>query len=82
MDATFAQAVSKIIEMPVGTQRIIGEALLDGGAQPDLPVIEFTAEESAKIDEALEDIETGNVIGQEEMTVFFERLRAKGYAQG
>lgn len=76
MDTIFAQAVAKIIEMPVGTQRIIGEALLDGGAQPNLPVIEFTAEEDAKIEEALEEIADGQVVSHEEMAVFFDRLRA------
>ena len=44
MDTVFAQAVTKIIGLPQDTQRFIGEALLDGAAQPDLPVIEFTAE--------------------------------------
>ncbi len=48
MDTVFAQAVSKISELPQGTQRIIGEALLEGEVQPNLPVIEFTAEESIR----------------------------------
>ncbi|MEL6362667.1 MAG: hypothetical protein AAFR21_16440 [Pseudomonadota bacterium] len=47
MDTVFAQAVTKIIELPLETQRAIGEKLLDGTTQPDLPVIDFTAEESA-----------------------------------
>ncbi len=48
MDTVFAQAVSKISELPQGTQRFIGEALLEGEVQPNLPVIEFTAEESIR----------------------------------
>ncbi|WP_299735278.1 hypothetical protein [uncultured Roseobacter sp.] len=79
MDIVFAQAVTKIIELPQDTQRVIGEALLDGAGQPDLPVIEFTAEENAMIDEALEEIERGEVIGQEEMKKHFAELRAKSY---
>ena len=50
MDTVFAQAVTKIIGLPQDAQRFIGEALLDGAAQPDLPVIEFTAEENAMIE--------------------------------
>ncbi len=79
MDTVFAQAVTKIIELPQDTQRVIGEALLDGAAHPDLPVIEFTAEENAMIDEALEEIERGDVIGQVEMKQRFAELRAKSY---
>lgn len=45
MDAVFAQAVTKITELPQGTQRVIGEALLGGAVQPDLPVIQFSDEE-------------------------------------
>lgn len=54
MDTVFARAVTKIIEMPRGTQREIGEALLDGRGRLDLPVIEFTAEKDTMIDEELE----------------------------
>ena len=79
MDTVFAQAVTKIIEMPQETQRVIGEALLDAAGQPDLPVIEFTPEENAMIDEALEQVERGEVIGQEEMKKHFAELRAKSY---
>lgn len=81
MDTVFAQAVSKIIELPAGTQRVIGEALLDGATQPDLPVIEFSAEEHALIDEALVEVEAGKVVSQEQMTEFFDELRNRAYAQ-
>jgi len=80
MDTVFAQAVTKIIEMPQGTQRLIGEALLGGAAQPDLPIIEFTAEENAMIDEGLADLKAGRVHSQEEMGTFYDELRAKSYA--
>ena len=80
MDTIFAQAVTKVIEMPQDVQRAIGEALLDGAGQPNLPMIEFTAEEEAMIDEALVEIERGEVIGQEEMKRRFNELRAKTYA--
>jgi hypothetical protein len=42
MDTVFAQAVTRIIELPTDTQRLIGEALLDRAIQSDLPVIEFS----------------------------------------
>ena len=45
MDTIFAHAVIKILEMPQESQRAIGEALLIGAVEPDLPVIEFTAED-------------------------------------
>ena len=80
MDTTFAQAVTKIIELPQDTQRFIGEALLNGAAQPDLPVIEFTAEEDAKLDEAQAEIDRGETIGQEDMKAHFNELRTKAYA--
>ena len=79
MDTVFAQAVTKIIEMPQETQRVIGEALLDGAGQPDLPVIEFTAEENAMIDEGLADIEAGRTFNQTEMETFYDELRTKTY---
>lgn len=41
MDAVFAQAVTKIAALPIDTQRMIGEVLLDRAAPPDLPVIEY-----------------------------------------
>lgn len=81
MDTIFAQAVTKIIELPQDTQRVIGEALLDGAGQPDLPVIEFTAEENAMIDEGLADIEAGRTFSQTEMEAYYDELRAKTYAQ-
>jgi|GEM_PF-6208280 len=79
MDTVFAQAVTKIIEMPRGTQRVIGEALLDGAAQPDLPVIEFTADEERMIEDGIADLDAGRVIGQEEVEKRFSELRAKSY---
>lgn len=79
MDTVFAQAVTKIIGMPQETQRVIGEALLDGAGQPDLPIIEFTAEENEMIDESVEQIERGEVISQEEVKKRFDELRAKSY---
>lgn len=80
MDTIFAQAVTKISEMPQGVQRVIGEALLDGAGQPELPVIEFTAEEEAMIDEALEEVERGEFISQHEMEKRFEEMRSRAYA--
>lgn len=80
MDTVFAQAVTKVSEMSLDTQRFIGEVLLDGVVQPDLPVIEFSAEEHAMLDEAEASIVAGNVIGQEEMKRHFDELRAKSYA--
>lgn len=80
MDTLFAHAVSKISELPLDTQRFIGEALLDGAGRPDLPVIEFTAEEEAMLDEAEAEIARGELIGQEEMNKRFDELRAKSYA--
>lgn len=80
MDATFAHAISQISELPHDTQRVIGEALLSGAGQPNLPVIEFTAEEHALLDEAEVDIAHGAVIEQDEMKQRFEALRAASYA--
>jgi len=60
---------------------VIGEALLDGAAQPDLPVIEFSDEENAMIDEGLAAAERGELIDQEEMETYFEELRTKAYAE-
>ena len=80
MDTVFARAVTKIIEMPAGTQRVIGEALLDGAGQPNLPVIEFTAEEEAKIEEGLASLERGDVYSQEQMEEHFDKLSARAYA--
>lgn len=80
MDTVFAQAVTRIIEMPKGTQRLIGEALLNGGAQPELPVIEFTDAESEMIDTAIVEADSGEVFGQAEMETFYDKLRQKGYA--
>ena len=80
MDIVFAQAVTKIIKMPEGTQRLIGKALLDGATQPDLPVIEFTVEEEKMIEEGLADLEAGRSYSQSEMEVFYDELRAKSYA--
>lgn len=81
MDTVFAQAVSKVIEMPQDTQRFIGEAILGGAGQPDLPVIEFTAEEEAMIEEAEAEVARGELIDQEEMEAYFAELRAKAYAE-
>lgn len=81
MDTIFAQAVTKISELPLDTQRSIGEALLDSAAQPNLPVIEFTAEEYTKIDEAIAEIERGEVIGQDETKAHFQELRDHAYAR-
>ena len=80
MDTLFAHAVSKISELPLDTQRFIGEALLDGAAQPNLPVIDFTEAEHAMLDEADAEIARGEVIGQEEMAAQFDALRTKSYA--
>lgn len=52
MDTVVAQAVTKISELPQGTQRIIGEALLEGEVQPNLPVIEFTAEDGIRVEKS------------------------------
>ena len=79
MDTTFAQAVTKISELPLETQRFIGEALLGGAARPDLPVIEFTVEENAKLDEAEAELLADKVVGQEEMKQRFRELRAKSH---
>lgn len=76
MDTVFQEAVTKIIEMPQGIQRVIGEALLEGAGHPDLPVIEFTDEENAMIDEGLADIEAGRVHSQAEIELLHEELRA------
>ena len=76
MDTVFAQAVTKIIGLPQDTQRFIGEALLDGAAHPDLPVIEFTVEEKAMIDEGLADVEAGRTVPQYEMQTVFTRYGA------
>lgn len=81
MDTVFAQAVTKIIEMPTGTQRLIGEALLSGAAQPELPVIEFTDAESAMVDEAIAEADSREVINQEEMETVYNKLRQRGYAE-
>ena len=80
MDTVFAQAVTKISELPLDTQRFIGEALLDGATRPDLPVIEFTAEENAMIDEAIAEVERGEVIDQAQMERRYEELIAQSYA--
>lgn len=81
MDTLFAHAVGKISEMPLEVQRFVGEALLDGAAQPNLPVIEFTDEENAMIDEALAEVEAGNTISQAEMKAYFQELREQAYAR-
>lgn len=81
MDTVFAQAVSKIIEMPKGTQRLIGEALLEGGAQSELPVIEFSDAEDEMIDRAIVEVDNGEVFCQAEMKTFYDKLRQKGYAK-
>jgi len=80
MDTLFAHAVGKISEMPLDTQRFIGEALLDGAAQPNLPVIDFTDEEHAMLDEADAQIARGDLIDQDEMQQRFDELRATSYA--
>lgn len=80
MDTIFKEAVSQVSEMPKDVQREIGEALLDGVAQRNLPVIEFTSEENGMIDEALEEVERGEVVGQDEMKAHFDELRTKAYA--
>jgi len=77
MDIVFAQAVTKIIELPLETQRAIGETLLDVTTQSDLPVIDFTAEENAMIDEAREKIERGEVIGEKNIKKRFDDMRAR-----
>lgn len=50
MDTVFAEAVAKVSQMSLETQRFIGEVLLDGVVQPELPVIEFSADEHAMLD--------------------------------
>ena len=79
MDTVFAQAVTRISELPLDTQRFIGEALLGGAARPDLPVIEFTDEENAMLDEAEAELVAGKIIGHEETNAFFRELREKAY---
>jgi hypothetical protein len=44
MQNTFAQAVTKIIELLSDTQRLIGEALLETAEHASLPVIRFDDE--------------------------------------
>lgn len=80
MDTVFAQAVTRIIELPTSAQRMIGEALLQGQAEANLPVIEFTAEEDAMIAEGISDLEAGQTYTQAEMEETFDALRAKSYA--
>lgn len=80
MDTVFAHAVTKVIELPQETQRFIGEAILDGAGRPDLPVIEFTAEEEAMIEDAEAEVARGELIDQEEVREHFDALRAKSYA--
>lgn len=80
MDTVFAQAVSKVIELPKDTQRFIGEAILGGAGRPDLPVIEFTAEEEAMIEEAEVQAERGELIDEDEVREHFNALRAKSHA--
>ncbi|MEO1453052.1 MAG: hypothetical protein AAFV31_04470 [Pseudomonadota bacterium] len=41
MDVVFAHAVSQIINLPIDIQRKVGQALLVGSLEMDLPVIEF-----------------------------------------
>ncbi|MEL6644101.1 MAG: hypothetical protein AAFQ79_09210 [Pseudomonadota bacterium] len=41
MDVVFAHAISQITNLPLDMQRKIGQALLVGSSEPDLPVIEF-----------------------------------------
>ena len=82
MDTLFQEAVTRIVDLPPEQQRQFGEMLLVSEAlqTASMPVIEFTDEENAMIDEGLEEIERGEVIGQEEMKAYFEELRAKAYA--
>ena len=79
MDTVFVQAITRVSEMSLDTQRFIGEVLLDGVVQPDLPVIEFTAEENAMLDEAEAELAAGKAISEEEMRAFFKELREKAY---
>lgn len=80
MDIIFAQAVGKVVELPRETQRFIGEAILDGVGRSDLPVIEFTAEEEAMLDEAEAEVVRGELIDQEDMEGYFAELGTKAYA--
>lgn len=67
MDTIFAQAVGKVTELPLNTHGITGEVLLEGSGRPDFPVVEFTAEKNTMIDEAVAEVERGDLIDQKAM---------------
>lgn len=49
MDAVFAHAVRQIVNLPLDTQRKIGQALLVGSSETDLPVIEFGERDAVEV---------------------------------
>lgn len=73
MDTVFQEAVTRIIDLPPDQQRQFGEMLLVSEAlqAARMPVIEFTEDENAMIDEGLAAIDDGRVVSQSEVEAFF-----------
>jgi len=79
VNETFQAAVHHVVRTwSDDHQQIIGEAILDGTAAPQnqLPVIQLSDEERAQVDEALQDIDAGRIVSQEEMQTVFARYGA------
>ena len=81
MDILFQEAVSRIVDLPRDQQRQFGEMLLmsEELRTASTPVIQFTEEENAMIDEGIASIDAGQTIDQEEMKKYFAELRSKSY---
>lgn len=75
MDTIFQEAVTRIVDLPRDQQRHFGEMLLVSEAlqTASMPVIEFTDEENAMIDEGLAAIEEGRIVPQAEVEAFFAK---------
>lgn len=76
MDTLLKEAINRALDLPQEQQRMIAEALIlsEAWQVANMPVIDFTAEENAMIDEGLAAIERGDVIPGEEV---FVELRAR-----
>lgn len=77
MDTIFQEAVSRIVDLPKETQRQFGEMLLVSEAlqTASMPVIEFTDEENAMIDEGIASADAGQFTDLGKVEAFFARHR-------
>ena len=76
MDILLKEAINRVLELPEEQQRLIAETLIlsEAWQVANTPVIDFTAEENAMIDEGLAELERGEWIPGEEV---FAKLRAR-----